>query len=167
MPPSPERIDLIKWRRGQVIELLGKGKGNSEMAEILKVDHGTIMRDRQYLRAHAEELMIKYVTETVPFELTKQLSSLNTAKYEAWNVIEKAIKDKDTRTLLPYLALFRDISVDIINVVSNNKSLIKTSYELLEGKQQQPEQEEGQQEDELLEQREGEETEEREEKPAF
>jgi hypothetical protein len=163
MPPSPERIDLIKWRRGQVIELLGKGKHNNEIAEILKVDHGTIYRDRQYLKEHAEEIMVKYVTETVPFELAKQLSALNVAKGEAWNVIEKAIKDKDTRTLLPYLSLFRDISVDIINVVTNNKSLIRTGYEAIEGKQEQEEE----QQDELLEPREGEEREEREEKPAF
>ena len=37
--------ELIDWRRGQVIELIGKGRNLAQTAEILKVDVSTISRD--------------------------------------------------------------------------------------------------------------------------
>jgi transposase-like protein len=37
--------ELIDWSRGQVIQLISKGKNLTQTAEILKVDISTICRD--------------------------------------------------------------------------------------------------------------------------
>ena len=54
--------ELFDWRRGQVIELISKGKNLTQTAEILKVDISTISRDYQYIR---EKMLIVYSRNTL------------------------------------------------------------------------------------------------------
>ena len=75
--------ELIDWRRGQVIELISKGKNLTQTAEILKVDIRTICRDYQYLRENANSILKKYVVEIQPLEATKCLSKLTAISNEA------------------------------------------------------------------------------------
>jgi hypothetical protein len=117
--------DLIDWRRSQVVQLLSKGKSVDQIADILQVDPRTIYRDQQYIRQNAIEVMSKYLTHTVPYELVKCLSRLNAISDEAWAMVESS---KDAKERGAALALASKTAIDIIDVVTNNKSLV---YEAL------------------------------------
>ena len=117
--------DLIVWRRSQVVQLLSKGKSVDQIADIVQVDPRTIYRDQQYIRQNANEVMRKYLTHTVPYELVKCLSRLNAVSNEAWAMVEAS---RDARERGAALALASKTAIDIIDVVTNNKSLV---YEAL------------------------------------
>jgi hypothetical protein len=97
--------EMIDWRRGQVIELISKGKNLTQAVEILKVDVSTISRDYQYIRENANSILIKYIVEIVPLEVTKCLSRLTSISNEAWNMAEQADMEGDRKAKITSLSL--------------------------------------------------------------
>jgi hypothetical protein len=87
--------DLIDWRRGQVVQLLSKGMSVDQTADILHVDPRTIYRDQHYIKENAKEVMRKYLTHTIPYELVKCVSRLNAVSNEAWVMIESSNDTKE------------------------------------------------------------------------
>jgi hypothetical protein len=64
-----QQEELIDWRRGQVIELISKGKSLTQIAEILKVDVSTISRDYQYIRENANSILKNFLLKFCPLKL--------------------------------------------------------------------------------------------------
>jgi hypothetical protein len=118
--------ELIEWRRSQVIELISKGKNLSQTAEILRVDVSTVCRDYQYIKENADRVLKKYFVETVPLEVTKCLSRLNSISNEAWKMAEQAGINEKTK--LSVLSLAQEAALHIVNVVTNNKPLIDEAF---------------------------------------
>ena len=104
---------------------MSKGKTLTQIAEILKVDRSTVSRDYQFLRENAYDVMRKYLVETAPFELTKFLAPLNSISDEAWEMVEPADKEGDTRTKFQALSLAQKASLQIVEVLTNKKDLIE------------------------------------------
>ena len=117
--------NLIHWCRSQVVQLLSRGKTLTQIAEILRVDRSTITRDYHFIRENADDVMRNYLVETVPFELTKFLARLNSISDEAWKMVEKAEKEGDMRTKFQALSLAQKAALQIIDVLTNNKSLVE------------------------------------------
>jgi hypothetical protein len=122
--------ELIDWRRGQVIQLISKGKNLTQTAEILKVDVSTVCRDYQYIRENSNGILKKYFAEIVPLEATKCLSRLNAISDEAWKMAEQADKDGDRKTKATALSLAQKAALDILNVITDNHWLIDKAYEV-------------------------------------
>jgi hypothetical protein len=122
--------ELIDWRRGQVIELISKGKNLTQTAEILKVDVSTVCRDYQYIRENANIVLKKYFAEIVPLEITKCLSRLTSISNEAWKMAEQADKDGDRKTKATAMSLAQKAALDILNVITNNHTIINEALEV-------------------------------------
>jgi hypothetical protein len=120
-----QQQELIEWRRGQVIQLISKGKNLTQTAEILKVDVSTVCRDYQYIKENANKVLKKYLAETVPLEVTKCLSRLNAISNEAWVMAERATNEKSK---IAALSLAQEAALHIVNVVTNNKPLVDEAF---------------------------------------
>ena len=116
--------ELIDWRRGQVIELISKGKNLTQTAEILKVDISTISGDYQYIRENADSILKKYIVEIVPLEVTKCLSRLTSISNEAWKMAEQADMEGDRKAKVTSLSLAQKAALDILNLITNNHWLV-------------------------------------------
>jgi hypothetical protein len=133
--------ELIDWRRGQVIELISKGKNLTQTAEILKVDVSTICRDYQYIRENANIVLKKFFAEILPLEITKCLSRLTSISNEAWKMAEQADKDGDRKTKATAMSLAQKAALDILNVITNNHWLVE-AFRLEEEEKKKKEEEE-------------------------
>lgn len=122
--------ELIDWRRGQVIELISKGKNLTQLAEILKVDVSTICRDYQYIRENANIVLKKFFAEILPLEITKCLSRLTSISDEAWEMAEQADNEGDRKIKATAMLLARKAALDILNVIIDNHLLIDKAYEV-------------------------------------
>ena len=125
-----QQEELIVWRRGQVIELISKGKNLTQIAEILKVDVSTISRDYQYIRENANSVLKNFFVEILPLEATKCLSRLTSISNEAWKMAEQADKEGDRKTQATALSLAQKAALDILNVITDNHWLIDRAYEV-------------------------------------
>lgn len=68
--------------------------------------------------------MSKYLVETIPMEVMKFLARLNAVSDEAWRMVERADKAGDYKAELRALHLAQRAALDIVKVVTNNKTLI-------------------------------------------
>jgi hypothetical protein len=125
-----QQQELIDWRRGQVIQLISKGKNLTQIAEILNVDVSTICRDYQYIKENANIILQKYFTETVILEVTKGLSRLTSISDEAWKMAEQADKEGDKKAKAIALSLAQKAALDLIEILTNNHWLIDKAYEV-------------------------------------
>jgi len=125
-----QQQELIDWRRGQVIELISKGKNLTQIAEILKVNVHTVCRDNQYIRENANSILKNFFVEVLPLEATKCLSRLTSISNEAWKMAEQADKDGDRKTQATALSLAQKAALDILDVLTDNHWLIDKAYEV-------------------------------------
>jgi hypothetical protein len=117
--------DLILWRRTEVARLLSRGVSVNAIAERLNVDARTIFEDQRYIRQHANEVLEKYLVETLPIELSKCLSRLNQVSDESWALVDN--KQLHTRDRLVALARAESSAINIIKLLTDNKELIYTA----------------------------------------
>jgi hypothetical protein len=125
-----QQQELIDWRRGEVIELISKGKNLTQIAEILKVDVSTISRDYQYIRENANSILVNFFVEILPLEATKCLSRLTSISNEAWKMAEQADKEGDRKTQAAALSLAQKAALDILKIITDNHWLIDMAYEV-------------------------------------
>jgi ABC-type sugar transport system ATPase subunit len=121
---------LIDWRRGQLIELISKGKNLTQIAETLKVDVSTISRDYQYIRENANSILKNFFVEILPLEATKCLSRLTSISNEAWKMAEQADKEGDMKTKAAALSLAQKAALDILKVVTDNHWLVDEAFKV-------------------------------------
>ena len=91
---QPSRFDLIAWRRSRVIELLGTGKNQKQISEILQVHESTISLDIKHLREEAIAKHGEYV-ENLPMRHKVRIAAIDKAIAELWTLFEK---ETDSRT---------------------------------------------------------------------
>jgi hypothetical protein len=125
-----QQQELIDWRRGQVIELISKGKNLTQIAETLKVDVSTISRDYQYIRENANSILKNFFVEIGPLEVTKCLSRLTSISNEAWKMAEQADKEGDMKTKAVALSLAQKAALDILKVVTDNHWLVDEAFKV-------------------------------------
>jgi plasmid maintenance system antidote protein VapI len=128
---------LIKWRRKQVAELWFAGKDVNTMAEILKVSSRTIYEDREYIEAHSDEWMRDYVIRTVTFIINRSLYQLDIANQEAMKILTK--DDSGAKDKLAASLVVAKTAKDVVDIVTNNKSIIDTALKLEANKERQAE----------------------------
>jgi hypothetical protein len=132
--------ELIDWRRGQVIQLISKGKNLTQIAEILSVDVSTICRDYQYIKENANIILQKYFAETVILEVTKCLSRLTAISNEAWKMVEQADKEGDKKTKATALSIAQKAALDIVKILTDNHWLVDEAYKVKEEEKKKKEQ---------------------------
>lgn len=125
-----QQQELIDWRRGQVIELISKGKNLTQIAEILKVDVSTISRDYQYIRENANSILVNFFVEILPLEATKCLSRLTSISNEAWKMAEQADKEGDRKTQATALSLAQKAALYILKVLTDNHWLVDEAFKV-------------------------------------
>ena len=125
-----QQQELIDWRRGEVIELISKGKNLTQIAETLKVDLSTISRDYQHIRENANSILKNFFVEIGPLEVTKCLSRLTSISNEAWKMAEQADKEGDMKTKAAALSLAQKAALDILKIITDNHWLIDKAYEV-------------------------------------
>lgn len=142
--------DSIDRRRAKVVELVSKGKNMTQIAEILHVDLSTVTRDYQYVKENAAKNLQSYLTETLPLEITKSISRLNSISDEAWAMAERARGDKEK---IAALSLALRAAVQIMNVAANKNVIedAKISDELENLKKQETKQGNGRSDDDTKE----------------
>ena len=135
-----QQEELIDWRRGQVIELISKGKNLTQISEILKVDISTISRDYQYIRENANSILKNFFVEILPLEATKCLSRLTSISNEAWKMAEQADKEGDRKTKASAMSLAQKAALDILYVITDNQWLVDEAYRVEEEEKKKKEQ---------------------------
>lgn len=116
--------DLITWRREQVLKYISRGLDMNQIAKLLHVDPRTIYRDRETMRQYSRQVMQKYLSESIPFEMMKFLQRQNDLSDIAWYQVAKANEEKDIENLHKFMKLAHDIANTIIEQVTNNKALV-------------------------------------------
>src|SRR5215203_7035410 len=125
-----QQEELIDWRRGQVIELISKGKNLTQIAEILKVDVSTVSRDHQYIRENANSILKNFFVKILPLEATKCLSRLTSISNEAWKMAEQTDKEGDRKTQATALSLAQKAVLDILEVLTDNHWLVDEAFKV-------------------------------------
>ena len=88
-------MQLIEWRRSQVLELVSKGHNQLEIAKILQVDKSIISRDISFLREQSKLKIKVYVDERLPEEYERCLVGLTAILKEAWNITQQSSDKKE------------------------------------------------------------------------
>jgi hypothetical protein len=92
----------------------------------------------------------KNTLETLPYELVKCLSRLNAVSNEAWSMVESS---RDVKEMGAALALASKTTIEIIDVVTNNKPLVygalKAAAQADEESPEQDQEQEGGDEDDI------------------
>jgi hypothetical protein len=87
------------------------------------------------MNKHAKETMSKYFTNTLPVEILKALARLNAVSDTAWELVESAKEKGNLKSQTDALRLCKDTARDITEIVTNNRSLIDTAYEITDQKE--------------------------------
>jgi hypothetical protein len=130
---------MIEQRRLEVARLYYRGNksGKDIAAKIIpewNVDIRTVQMDLKYIKDHEGEILRNYMVKTVPHVLNKALSRLDQANSEAWNIIEKSTSgDKDK---IAAVSAIERIARDMVDIVTNNKSIVDQARIGEEGEQQ-------------------------------
>jgi hypothetical protein len=127
--------DLLQWRRAHVYKMYVKGKTINQIAEHLQVSTRTIERDLSWLDKHSQYVLKEYFVDTLPKEVTKSLARLEAVNDAAWLLVEAAQEKGQGKLAVDALRLAKDTAKDITEIVTNNKSLIDTAYEVSEDKE--------------------------------
>jgi chloramphenicol O-acetyltransferase len=127
-----QQQELIDWRRGQVLQLISKGKNLTQIAEILNVDVSTICRDYQYIKENANIILQKYFAETLILEVTKCLARLTEISNEAWKMAEQADKEGDKKAKATALSLAQKAALDLVKILTDNHWLVDEAYRVKE-----------------------------------
>jgi predicted transcriptional regulator len=120
-------IDLLHWRRSEVVKLLSQGLTIDKTAEILKISPATVKRDHAYIRQNSQQVLQQYFTDTLPNEVLKAIARLTAVSDEAWEMARKAKEDVEPKLRTEALRLAKDAANDITDIVTNNKSLIDSA----------------------------------------
>lgn len=99
------RMQQIEWRRSQVLELSSKGRTQSEIAKILRVDKSVISRDISFFREQSKYAIRNYIDEKLPGEYEKCLVGIEAILRESWNTVEHS---SDKREKIQALLLAKE-----------------------------------------------------------
>jgi hypothetical protein len=116
--------ELIQWRRNEVAIMLSRGKTVNDIAARLQLQPRTIYEDLRYIRQNANQVLNRYLVETLPVEISKCLLRLNQVSNESWAIVDD--NKLDAREKLAALAR-AESAVSIIEFLTNNKELIYTA----------------------------------------
>jgi hypothetical protein len=122
--------ELLHWRRFQTIKLLSQGRTIDQVADLLQISPKTVQRDHAYIKAYSRDLLNHYFTQTLPYEVLKAVARLTAVSDDAWSMAEEAKKTEDlkhSRFRQDSLRLAKDAANDIVNIVTNNESLIDSA----------------------------------------
>jgi hypothetical protein len=127
MPREPIDADVAEMRRYEVVRRVVRGQNIHEIARALGCGVSTVYQDYQHVRLNAQDYVDRFVSDIVPIEIMKCLTRCNIAVDEAMKMYETS---SDERVKLQALTEFRKASIDIVNLVTNNKDLVDTVYAL-------------------------------------
>jgi Homeodomain-like domain len=122
--------ELLDWRRFQTIKLLAQGRTIDQVADLLQISPKTVQRDHAYIKAYSRELLNHFFTETLPYEVLKAVARLTAVSDDAWSMAEEAKQKEDMRMSKfrqDSLRLAKEAANDIVNIVTNNESLIDSA----------------------------------------
>jgi IS30 family transposase len=108
--------DMIYWRRSKVQELSSQGYSQREIAQILQMSNGTVIRDLSILRQQAKSNIKRYIDEKLPEEYEKCLVGLTAILREAWNT---AHNTEDKRGKIQALSLAKDCYSMKLDLLTN------------------------------------------------
>jgi hypothetical protein len=119
---------LIRWRRKQVAERWFSGDDVKTIAEALEVGKTVIYEDIDYIETHADDLMRNYVVRTVPHIINRSLYQLDIANKEAMKILKDQGTNKREK-IAASLAVSSNAKT-VVDIITNNKSLIDAAFEL-------------------------------------
>ncbi len=104
-------------KRAKVLEIISKGRSQTEIAGTLQVDLSIISRDVSYLMQQAKQNIKKYVDERLPEEYEKCLVGLTSILKEAWNTATNA---EDKREKIQALSLAKECYAMKLDLLTNS-----------------------------------------------
>ena len=113
---------LIALRRVDVAKLYYKGTPVKEIADKINVDPRIVYYDIDYIEKHESEILSKFLVKTVPHILNKALSRMDLANDAAWSIIDNDSAHERDRTAA--LGIVVKTARDMVDIVTNNKSII-------------------------------------------
>ncbi len=120
---------LVALRRLDVAKLYYRGTPVKDIAAKISVDPRVIYYDIDYIEKHENEILSKFLVKTVPYILNKALSRLDQANNEAWSIIEKGTTHE--RDKIAALGIVGKTAKDMVDIVTNNKSVIDRALDEL------------------------------------
>lgn len=111
---------LIDLRRSKVLEELAQSRKVKEICSSMNVSESTIKRDISFLQKQARDNVRHYVEDTLIFEITKSLSSLDIVNRRVWDLTVTA---ESKRESLEAYRLLVEISRNRLDVVSSSNML--------------------------------------------
>ena len=96
----------ITLRRERVLQLAAQGLNQQEIAQALGnvVDRSLISLDLQFLKEMAAAQIQTWITETIPFELTKTIAGFNVIIKEGYKILnDNRTENKDKISIMEIL----------------------------------------------------------------
>jgi predicted transcriptional regulator len=173
-------VNSLEWRRSKVLELSSQGRSQPEIARILQISQPTVNRDISYLRGRARQNLEKHIQDKLPEEYQNCITGINQVLKICWDIVNKSRNTNnndndgqtvttmtDNKTVLQALALINDcnkykmdlttngvVITDAIKFVQTNKEKLTMS-----AKEDDKESKEPDYDEEQVEEKRGEETE--------
>jgi TATA-binding protein-associated factor Taf7 len=114
--------ELISWRRNQIASMLSRGKSIKDCADFLQVSERLIYEDIRWIRHNSSKMLQRYLSDTLPQELSKCLLRLNQVSNESWAMVDN--EKLHAREKLVALARAESSAVSIIELLTNNRELV-------------------------------------------
>lgn len=136
---TARQIDLINWRRIQVLKLRAKGYTIDEIVAELKaghqdvrISHGTVSNDLKAIREQSKQEFQEYV-ENLPLEHKLALTGIMEIIRKAWEIADSA---KDDRVRLSALSLVKDAILTKQSILGDSNTLENALSFVQKAKQQ-------------------------------
>lgn len=107
----------IEWRRSKVLEYVGQGFNQKEIATKLQVDESTVSRDIASLKEQARHNIKHYIEEKLPIEFEKCLAALTAVRKNAWLICQK--ESTNDKVKIQALALVKDCVATTMDLLTH------------------------------------------------
>jgi hypothetical protein len=128
---SNDTVNMIEWRRSQVLELSSQGQTERQIATVLQVGKTTVHKDLAYLSRQAKENLKTHIQDKLPEEYQKCMVGINQVLNMAWSIVNKSVVDDKTR--LQALALINDCNKYKMDLTTNGV-VITDAIKYVQGK---------------------------------
>ena len=111
--------------RDKIRQLLGRGKTQRQISEIMKISLGKTNSIVQSLKEEAKENIAKYVNEELPAQYQNTLSGINQIIAITWNSIDSATNERDKNNAMSLLMQAYAMRLDLLSSADTLSAAVK------------------------------------------
>ena len=112
-------------RRRQIASLLAQSRTETEIAEMLGVDQGTVSRDVKALRESAKQFVFDMAKSDLVYFYRTCIDGIDAVKLRAWDAANRLEREGDDKTMLLALKLCKECDEARFGLFQSGPNVLK------------------------------------------